>query len=134
MKKSHQAEGILKKDCQAFVTMIGKASTLNEAFQYPVTSVPLSIATLDRDLLQSEEASLRYFLFSNSNATTKCMTENVSWLIDSLAAVQSLKFKNKYGEWFESLTRFITQPKVAECLLVDTVNDAYQELNTKNNT
>ena len=50
MKRSHQAEDTLKEDCQAFGTIIAKALTLDEAFQYPVISVPLSTAILDGDL------------------------------------------------------------------------------------
>ena len=62
MKRSSKAEDILKEDCQAFGTIIVKALTLDEFFQYPITSVPLSIATLDGDLRQSEKASLTNFL------------------------------------------------------------------------
>ena len=92
MKRSRKAEDILNKDCQIFGAIIAKALTLNEAFQYPITSVPLSIATLDGDLRQSEKASLTNFLINNANATN-CIPEKASWLIDGLAAVQSLKSK-----------------------------------------
>ena len=44
MKWSRKVEGILKEDCQVFCTIIAKALTLGEVFQYPITSVPLSIA------------------------------------------------------------------------------------------
>ena len=57
MKRCRKAEDILKEDCQAFRTIIAKALTLDEAFQYPITSAPLSIATLGGDLRQSEKAS-----------------------------------------------------------------------------
>ena len=49
MKRSRKAEDILKENCQAFGTVIAKALTLDEV-QYPITSVPSSIATLDGDL------------------------------------------------------------------------------------
>ena len=32
--------------------------------------------------------------------------------------MQSLKSKDTYGEWIESLKRFIIPPEVGECLLV----------------
>ena len=54
----------------AFGTINAKTLTLKETFQYPITSVPLSKATLDGELQQFEKASLINFLFSNSNATT----------------------------------------------------------------
>ena len=50
MKRIRQAEDILKEDCQAFATIIAKALTLDEGFQYPITLFPLSIATLGGDL------------------------------------------------------------------------------------
>ena len=58
----------------------------------------------------------------------------MSWLIDGLAAVQSLQSKDIYREWIESLICSITPLEVAECLLVCMVNDTYQELSTKNDT
>ena len=58
MKKNHKTEDILTKDFQAFDTMIGKTSTLDEAFQHPITLVPLSVLTLDGDLRQFEKMSL----------------------------------------------------------------------------
>ena len=87
MKRIHQAEDILKEDCQAFGTIIAKALTLDEAFQYPITSFPLFVTTLDGDLHQSEKASLRHFFINNSNATTNCKPQKASWLTDGIAAV-----------------------------------------------
>ena len=134
IKKSRKAEDVLKEDCQAFGTIIAKALTIEEAFHYPITSIPLSIATLEGDLRQSEKASFRNFLINNSNAATNSIPKRATWLIDGLAAIQSLKSKETYGEWIESLLRFITPPEIAECLLIGMVNDTYQELSTKNNT
>ena len=87
MKRSCKAEDILIEEYQAFTTIIAKTLILDETFQYPITSVSLSIAILEEDLPQSEKASLRNFLISNSNTTTNCISEKVSWLIDSLAVV-----------------------------------------------
>ena len=78
MKRSHQAEEVLKEDYQAFGTIIAKVLTLDEAFQYPVTSVPLSITTLDGDLRQSKNMSSRNFFIVNSNATTNSKPQNAS--------------------------------------------------------
>ena len=62
------------------------------------------------------------------------MPEKASWLKDGLAAVQSLKSKDTFGEWIENLIRFITPNEVVECLLVGAVNYTYQKLSIKNNT
>ena len=58
------------KNHESNKSIIWKVLTLDEAFQYSITSVPLSIAILNGDLHQSEKASLRNFLINNSNATT----------------------------------------------------------------
>ena len=50
MKRNHLAGDILKENYQAFGTIITKALTINQSFQFPITSVPLSIATIDGDL------------------------------------------------------------------------------------
>ena len=61
--------------------------TLSEGFQYQITSAPLSVATLDGDLHQSEKASLRNFVIQKSNATINEIQQKASWLIDGLVAV-----------------------------------------------
>ena len=81
-----------------------------------------------------KKVSLKNVLINNSNAATNCIPEKASWLIDSLADVQSLKSKDTSGKWIKSFMHFITPPEVAECLLVGMVNDTYQKPNPKNNT
>ena len=44
MKWSRKVGDILKEDCQVFCNITAKALTLGEVFQYPINSVPLSIA------------------------------------------------------------------------------------------
>ena len=66
-KKTLQAVSIIKEDRQAFGMIIAKATSLGEAFQYPITSVPLSLATPDATLRQSDKAALRNFLISESD-------------------------------------------------------------------
>ena len=49
----------LKKACQAIWLMVDKTLSLEEAFSCPITTVLLSITTLDGKLRQSEKASLQ---------------------------------------------------------------------------
>ena len=44
---------VLKQDRQAFGSLLSKSVSLEEAFKYPVTSLPLSIATGEVELRQS---------------------------------------------------------------------------------
>ena len=49
----------LQQDCQAFGLIVDKSLSLEEAFPFPITTVLLSIATLDGKLRQSKKT---YFL------------------------------------------------------------------------
>ena len=133
-KKTPKAVEVLKEDCQAFGIVISRALSREEGFKYPITSVPLSVATPDGDFRQSDKASLRHCLIEQSNSTTRDIPQKASWLIDGLAAVQTLKSKSTYGDWLISLMRFMTPPDVAEAILVGMANDTYQELNAKSST
>ena len=101
-KKAPKAVEVLKEDCQAFGTIVAKSLSLKEAFRYPITSIPLSVAFPDGVLRQSEKASFRNFLIEKSNATSKIMPKKAAWLVDGMAAVQTFKPKSTYREWIEA--------------------------------
>lgn len=82
VKKGPKVEDVLKEDWQAFDTFIPQARTVEEALQYPITSLPLS--TLDGDFRKSEKPSLRSFFIHKSNATINKMQQKASWLTDGL--------------------------------------------------
>ncbi len=46
-KKTPKAISILKEDRQAFGLLVAKATSLEEAFSFPITTLPLSISNLD---------------------------------------------------------------------------------------
>ena len=46
---------VIKEDHQAFGTFLNKDINLSEAFQYPITAVPLSIATTENQFRQSNK-------------------------------------------------------------------------------
>ena len=58
-KKVATAVNILKEEKQAFGLLVGKLNSTEEALQYPLTSIPLSLATPDGNLRQSSNASFR---------------------------------------------------------------------------
>ena len=47
-KTTPKALTLMKEDRQAFGLIISKAVSINEAFMYPITSVPLALATTDK--------------------------------------------------------------------------------------
>ena len=131
VKLTPKAVTVLKEDCQAFGLIISKAISLTEAFSYPITSLPLSVATPDSGLRQTDKASLRNFLQDEANATTKNVPRCAGWFVDGLAAVRSLKPKETYGEWIDSLLRFITPPNIACATVTGMVNDTYLKYSAK---
>ena len=102
--------------------------------QYPITSLPLSVASLDGDLRPSEKAFLRNYLIVQSSATSMSISKKASWLVDGMATVQALKPKKRYGELIESLLRFISPTAAAEAALVAMVNDIDEQFIVKSVT
>eukprot|EP00112_Aurelia_sp_Birch-Aquarium-sp1_P023401 Seg6964.2 transcript_id=Seg6964.2/GoldUCD/mRNA.D3Y31 product="hypothetical protein" protein_id=Seg6964.2/GoldUCD/D3Y31 len=111
-----KAVTLLKEDRQAFGLIIAKSVSLQEAFEYPITTVPLAVATTDSTLRQSDKASLRNFLINECNSVSEEPPKNCSWFIDGLAAVRSFQPKKTYREWLRSFLQFTKLPKDVEAI------------------
>ena len=130
--KTKKAVEVLKEDCQAFGTIIAKSYSLREAFGYPITSYPLSVADLEGSLRQSDKASFRNMLIEEANAASKTIPKNASWIVDGMGAVRALKPQKIYETWIEGLLKFITPLEITEALSTGMVNDTYPKLSAKN--
>ena len=133
-KNTPKATTVLKEDCQAYGIIIAKSISKEEAFSHCVTSVPLSVATPEGELRQSDKASLRNFLNDEASATSKCVPQKAAWFVDGLAAIRSLKPKDTFEEWIDTLLRFITPPDIAEASVIGMINDTYSSYSTKSGT
>ena len=74
MEKSHivaKAVDILKEDRQAFGFLVGKSTSPQDAHSHPLTSVPLALATPQKDLIQGSKACFRNFLIDESNSISE---------------------------------------------------------------
>lgn len=129
-----KAVTLLKEDRQAFGLIIAKSISSQEAFQYPITTVPLAVATTDSTLRQSDKASLRNFLINECNSVSEVPPKNGSWFIDGLAAVCSLQPKRTYREWLRSFLQFTKPPKDSEAIQVGLINDTYKVDSIKGGT
>ena len=113
-KSTPKAMAIMKEDRQAFGLIISKAISLEDAFIYPITSVPLALATTENGLKQSDKASFfliefhRNFLINTANSEVPEVPKYCTWLVDGMAVVRSMKPKNTYQKFYESLLNFIT--------------------------
>ena len=59
------------------------------------------------------------------------MPKKAAWHVDGMAAVETLKSNKTYGEWIESIIRFITPPDIAEAALLGMINDTYNKCSAK---
>ena len=129
-----KAVSVLKEDRQAFGLLIAKSAKLEEAFQHPITSLPLSIATPKAELYQSDKAGFRNFIIQESDSSSTIHPLNAKWIIDGMAAVQSVKPKETYEEWFKMLIQFITPPNGSSALSIDIIMDTYLAKSVKEGT
>ncbi len=93
MKRTPAAITVVKEDRQAFGLLVSKAGDLEEALTHPITTVPLSIATADSTLRQSDKATLQRFLLEESQCIKDVPSKSAVWIVDGMAAVRSLKPK-----------------------------------------
>eukprot|EP00794_Sanderia_malayensis_P020960 gene20960-23010_t len=121
--KTPKVVTVLKQDRQAFGTLLSKGVSLNEAFQYSVTSLPLSIANPDSTLRQSSKHVLRNFTNQESKSIEATCPDKCRWLIDGMAAIRWLKARKTYKEWIQSLIQFLypADDKNAICIEIVTV-------------
>jgi len=92
---------VMKEDRQAFGVLVAKSISLEEAFKFPVTSVPLAVSNPDGSLRQGDKASLRNMLIENSCSTISSLPENCTWLIDGMSVIQTIKPQETYEEYFK---------------------------------
>ncbi len=133
-KKVAKAISILKEDRQAFGLLIAKAVSIEEAFQFPITTLPLALATPEGQLRQSDKAVLRNYLVQESNAlTTECPTDAI-WLIDGMATFRSVKPKATYAEWFIHVLQCVMPKCDVRPRKIALINDTYRADSVKAGT
>ena len=122
---------MLKEDCQAFGVLIAKAATLEEAFDYPLTSVPLSIAETTTDLRSSDKAGFRNHILKESDAVSTVHPIGAKWIVDGMAIVRSAKPESTYLEYFRKLLIIFLPPRYSQPLTVEIIMDNYIEHSAK---
>ena len=95
-KRQPKVTSIIKEDRQACGLLIGKATSLKEAFSYPITTLPLSLASPEGTLRQADidKASFRNNLSKDSDALTDTFPNNARWIIDEMSVFRSVKTQN----------------------------------------
>ena len=130
-KKDTKAINILKEDRQAFGLLVGKITSLEEALSYPLTTVPLALATPERDLRQGSKAALRNYLIEESQSLCDEPPHRGNWLIDGMAAVKSVPAQQTWGEYAEALFKFCLPLSDSKPLQLGIIFDSYNAVTTK---
>ena len=111
-KKVLKSLSVLKEDCQAFGLLVNKTEKLAEAFKYPITSVPLAVATPESTLYQSDKAGLRNYIINLSKSSSHKYPRDAQWVVDGMATIRSVPPSGTYEEWFKTLVNLLHhQPK-----------------------
>eukprot|EP00795_Rhopilema_esculentum_P000988 gene988-biopygen7430 len=114
--------------------MLSNSVDLHIASKYPLTAVPLSIATPEGEIHQSPKNVFRNFMVEESKSVTNECPKDARWLIDGMAAVRSVKAKETYRKWLISLLNFVTPSAAASPLSIEFINDTYRSISAKNGT
>ena len=134
-KKKPRAIEVLKEDKQAFGLLVAKSISQEEAFNHPLTSLPLSIATCDGKLYQADKSEFRNLLIKDSLSTTTEKPMNCAWLVDGMASIRTLNPVATYKGFADSLITFLSSLTAnSSPTVVGLINDCYLEKSTKDCT
>ena len=110
-KKESRKLDILKEDKQAFGLLVGKVSTPAEALAFPLTTIPLALADVDKTLRsQTTKSVLRNHIIETAKAgKSKLETEDtVDWYVDGMLAVNSVACKDSWGNFSDAVFSYCT--------------------------
>ena len=121
----------LMEDRQDFGAMTGKSKSPEELLSYPLTSVPLALASPDGDLRQGSKAPLRNHLIEDADALTSQPATGAFWIVEGMAVVRSVLRKETWGEYATAFFSFCTPGRDSFPLRLGIVFDCYKESNIK---
>ena len=127
-KKETNEVSLLKEDRQAFGLLISKVETLEEAFKYPLTTVPLSIADTSTSLRQGDKVAFRNYLIDNSNASVSNFLPCATWIYDGMAIIRSAKPKTTFGEFLDQIISSATPPKHTLAKSIEIIMDCIMKI------
>ena len=90
-KRKSKEVSVLTEDKQVFGIIISNAASFEEAFKYPITSLPLRLPLLcyikQRKLRDGDAMSTRYL-------------QNAAWIVDGIYAIRLVKPNETYNHYF----------------------------------
>ena len=83
--------------------MLGKEVKLEDAFRYPVTSVPLNLVFPHSAITQNPKQHFRSYLIDVSKACESTLANEAPWIRDTMSVMSAIKVKQTYKEQFKTL-------------------------------
>ena len=128
-KKTSKKVDILKVERQAFGVIISKCKSLDDAFSFPITSLPLSVGNPNGTLYQSDKAKFRNYIiglpFDNK------YHYDAMWIFDAGHAIRQVKPRDTYREYYTDLLKWILPEREARASSVVITTDDYRADSTK---
>ena len=133
-KETPKAINVLKEDKQAFGMLVGKTTCLEDALSYPLTTVPLALASPDGDLRQGTKASLRNHMIEDPDLVTCDTPKEKHWIFDGMAVIRAMKPKPNWGIFTESFIKACTPASESKPISIAIIMDTYEEGRVKEMT
>ena len=135
MKKiSNKLVSVIKEGKQVFSIIARKPTNFKESFLYPITSLPLNIASSNSSLNQTDKAGFRTCIIKTSHSVSRCFPPNAMWIYDGIAVKRALMPLPTYLNRCIELLLHITSPGNANVTLLNIVMDKYVEKSVKEGT
>ena len=98
----------LKKDKQAFGLLVAKEILLEVVYSYPLTTLPFALSDPSGKLKQSQKASLRNCLISESKSTRKEVPTSADWIYDAMAVARAMPIKSTWKKLADTFLEVVT--------------------------
>ena len=101
-KKAPRAISIIKEDTQPFGVICAKAVRLEEAFNFPITSIPFNLTYPEGTLRQYDKSNFRNWAIVHNPLSRKFTAPTETrWIYDGMALLRSVEFAKTYREYFK---------------------------------
>ena len=122
--KSKPAQ-VLQEDVQGFGILAEQKTTFEDVFQYPVTTLPLSISEGVTKLRTGSKSKFRNDLLDTICFKTKDVPDTAVWIYDTSKVIRCQPPVRTYHQIFDVLIEKMTPPQDAKPIAVHIILDKY---------
>ena len=116
---------ILKEDVQGFGILAEQKIPLEEAFEYPLTTVPLSISEGADNLRSGSKSNFRNYLVDTYGVSSQSYPSSAVWIYDASRVIRIVPPRSTYREYFDDLIEKMTPPPETNPISVHMILDKY---------